>query len=70
MKQWKNKNETQKETPAQAFSCELSKILQNSFFKEHVLTASSDLGKYLKALAIIIAFSEYIWIFGICKNRV
>ena len=61
---------TQKVTPAQAFSCELSKILQKSFFKEHVWKNSSDLGKYLRTLAIIIALAEYIWIFGICENRV
>ena len=61
---------TQKETPVQAFSCELSEILQKSFFKEHVWTNSSDLVKYLRTLAIIIAFAEYIWIFGICENRV
>ena len=60
----------QKETTAQAFSCELSEILQNSFFKENVWTAASDLCKYLKMLSIIIAFAQYIWIFGICENRV
>ena len=59
---------TQKESPAQVFSCALSEILQNNFFKEHVWTTASDLGKYLKMLAIIIAFAEYIWIFGICKT--
>ena len=69
MKQWQ-KQTTQKEAPAQAFSYELSEVLQNSFFKEHVWTATSDLGKYLKTLAIIIAFLEYIWIFGICGNHV
>ena len=51
---------TQKDAPAQAFSCELSEILQNSFFKEHLLMTASDLGNYLKTLVIIIAFSEYI----------
>ena len=30
--------------------------------------ASSDVGKYLKTLAIIIAFAEYIWNFGIWRN--
>ena len=69
---WNNEKiySTQKETPAQAFSCELSEILQNSFFKEHVWTDSSDLGKYLRTLAIITAFAEYVWIFGICENHV
>ena len=61
---------TQRETPVQAFSCELSEILQKSFFKEHVWTNSSDLGKYLRMLAIIIAFAENIWIFGNCESRV
>ena len=59
-----------KEAPAQPFFSELSEIPQNSFFKEHVWTADSNLGKYLKTLAIVIAFSENIWLFGICENRV
>ena len=42
------------------FSSELYEILQNSFLKEHVWTAASDLGKYLKTLAIIIVFAKYI----------
>ena len=36
-----------KEAPAQPFFSELSEIPQNSFFKEHVWTADSNLGKYL-----------------------
>ena len=54
----------QKETPAQVFSCELCNILQNSFFEEHRWTAVSDLRKCLKALAIIIVFEGFFWIFG------
>ena len=69
MKQWKNIS-TQKEIPLLVFSCELSEILQNSFFKEHLWTATSDLDGYLKTLPITIAFAEYIWILGICENRV
>ena len=47
------------------FSFELYEILQNSFLKEHVWTAASDLGKYLKTLAIICknifqVFAKYI----------
>ena len=49
------------------FFCELFEILQNSFFKEHAWPAASDLGKYLKTLAIIIAFSEYNWIWHLLK---
>ena len=30
--------------------------------------ATSDLGKYLKKLAIISAFADYIWIFGASSN--
>ena len=58
----------EKETPAQVFSGGLCKTLRESFFKEHVWMTASDLGKYLKTLAIIIAFAEYIWIFGIWSN--
>ena len=50
----------QKGTPAQVFSYELC--------KELVWTAASDLGKYLKILAITIAFAEYIWIFWRLKQ--
>ena len=51
-------------------SCELCEILQNSL-RTRVNGCCSDLGKcfrYLKTLAIIIAFAEYLWIFGIWSN--
>ena len=69
MKQWKNIVLTNRDSCTDVFLWIIWNI-QNNFFKEHVWTAVSDLGKYLKTLAIIIAFVAYIWGFGICENRV
>ena len=62
------------ETLAYVFCCEFFKTLQNSFFIEHLWTATSvlgknpknftinyDLAKFLTALTIIINFTENIW---------
>ena len=48
------------ETLKSALGRSILHYFQKSFFKEHVWTNSSDLGKYLRTLAIIIAFTECI----------
>ena len=58
------------ETLKSALGRSILHYFQKSFFKEHVWTNSSDLGKYLRMLAIIIAFAENIWVFGNCESRV
>ena len=58
------------ETLKSALGHSILHYFQKSFFKEHVWTNSSDLVKYLRMLAIIIAFAENILIFGICESRV
>ena len=64
------------------FSCEYFKTLQNSFFTEHLWTATSvlgknlesftisyDLAKYLKSLTIVIDFAENIWNFVVAIKQ-
>ena len=57
MKQWKNVAHIKRDPCTLVFLW----IIWNTseeFFKEHVWTASSDLSKDLKTLAIIIAFAN------------
>ena len=64
------------------FSCEFFKTLQNSFFIEHLWTATSvlgknlqsftinyDLDKYLTTLTIITDFAENIWNSGVAMKQ-
>ena len=46
------------------------KYFRTAFLGNTFQRLLSDLGKYLKMLAIIIPFAEYFWIFGICENSV
>ena len=69
MKQWKNIVHSKRDSCTGIFLWIILNTSEQLFYGTRV-KGSSDLGKYLRMLAVKIAFGKYIWIFGICENRV
>ena len=67
---WKSPNFFQNETPTLVFSCKFYQIIKNTYFREHLQTAASEVASVKTRLLInIVRIYSYERLNKIRKNR-